>query len=99
LDSQIVTRVDKEGEGMNQSELARKLGVTRQAISKLARRGMPIDSIEAANKWRLVHAPPRKTFVAAVADKAETPFAAAQPHSKSLARYCPVNWCKARSSD
>jgi transcriptional regulator with XRE-family HTH domain len=59
---------------MNQSELARKLGLTRQAISKLARRGMPIDSIEAANKWRLIHAPPRKTFVAAVADKAATPF-------------------------
>ena len=59
---------------MNQSELARKLGVTRQAISKLARRGMPLTSVEEANKWRLVHAPPRKTFVAAVADKAATPF-------------------------
>ena len=59
---------------MNQSELAHKLGLTRQAISKLVRRGMPLHSIEAANKWRLVHAPPRKTFVAAVADKAATPF-------------------------
>jgi transcriptional regulator with XRE-family HTH domain len=59
---------------MNQSELARKLGLTRQAISKLARRGMPLDSIEEANKWRLVHAPPRKTHVAAVADKAATPL-------------------------
>jgi transcriptional regulator with XRE-family HTH domain len=60
---------------MNQSELARKLGLTRQAISKLARRGMPLTSIEEANKWRLVHAPPRKSHVVAEADKAATPFA------------------------
>jgi hypothetical protein len=59
---------------MNQTELANKLGLTRQAISKLARRGMPLASVEEANKWRLVHAPPRKTHVAAVADKASTPF-------------------------
>ncbi len=59
---------------MNHAELAKKLNVTRQAISKLARRGMPLTSVEEANKWRLVHAPPRKTHVAAVADKAATPF-------------------------
>jgi len=56
------------------SELASKLRLTRQAVSKLARRGMPLDSVEAAQQWRAVHAPPRKSFAVAKADKADTPF-------------------------
>jgi hypothetical protein len=59
---------------MTRGELANKLGLTRQAISKLAARGMPLTSIVEANKWRLVHAPPRKTYVAAEGSKAATPF-------------------------
>jgi hypothetical protein len=56
------------------SELASKLNLTRQAVSKLARRGMPLASVEAAQQWRAVHAPPRKSFAVAKADKADTPF-------------------------
>ena len=33
---------------MTSSELASKLNLTRQAVSKLARRGMPLESAEAA---------------------------------------------------
>ena len=59
---------------MTSAELGSKLGLTRQAISKLARRGMPLDSVEAAQQWRAVHAPPRKSYAVAKADKADTPF-------------------------
>lgn len=59
---------------MTSSELASKLTLTRQAVSKLARRGMPLDSVEAAQQWRAVHAPPRKSYAVAKADKADTPF-------------------------
>lgn len=59
---------------MTAAELASKLSLTRQAVSKLARRGMPLDSVEAAQQWRAVHAPPRKSYVVAKADKAATPF-------------------------
>jgi hypothetical protein len=59
---------------MTSAELGSKLGLTRQAISKLARRGMPLASVEAAQQWRAVNAPPRKSYVVAKADKAATPF-------------------------
>lgn len=59
---------------MTSSELASKLRLTRQAVSKLARRGMPLDSVEAAQQWRAVHAPPRKSYAVAKGDKADTPF-------------------------
>jgi len=59
---------------MTAAELASKLSLTRQAVSKLARRGMPLDSVEAAQQWRAVHAPPRKSYAVAKADKAATPF-------------------------
>lgn len=72
---------------MTGSELARKLGVTRQAISKLVRRGMPLDSVEAAQKWRAVHAPPRKSIAVAEADKGKTPFEDAMTRAER-ARAC-----------
>jgi len=60
---------------MTASELARKLNVTRQAVSKLTRRGMPLDSLEAAQKWRAVHAPPRqKNFTIPATENAPSPF-------------------------
>jgi transcriptional regulator with XRE-family HTH domain len=60
---------------MTASELARQLGVTRQNVSKLRKKGMPIDSLEAAQKWRAVHAPPRgKSFVLPATETAPSPF-------------------------
>lgn len=37
---------------MRQSELARALGLSKQAVSKLKGQGMPVDSVEAARAWR-----------------------------------------------
>lgn len=37
---------------MNQSALAEALGMTRQAVSKLKRQGMPVHSVKAAQAWR-----------------------------------------------
>jgi len=60
---------------MTASELAKELGLTRQAVSKLSRRGMPLDSLEAAQKWRAVHAPPRqKNFALPATEAAPSPF-------------------------
>lgn len=37
---------------ISQSELGRRLGLSKQAISKLKHQGMPVDSVEAAQAWR-----------------------------------------------
>lgn len=37
---------------MNQTALAEALGITRQAVSKLKRQGMPVTSLRAAQAWR-----------------------------------------------
>ena len=37
---------------MTQSDLARALGLSKQAISKLKGQGMPVDSVAAAQAWR-----------------------------------------------
>ena len=36
----------------SQTEIAEALGLTRQRISILVKKGMPIDSVEAATAWR-----------------------------------------------
>jgi len=36
----------------SQTEIAEALGLTRQRVSILVRKGMPIDSVEAASQWR-----------------------------------------------
>ena len=60
---------------MTASELANQLGLTRQAVSKLNRRGMPLDSLDAAQKWRAVHAPPRqKNFALPATETSPSPF-------------------------
>lgn len=46
---------------MNKSELARNLGISRQAIYKLMKRGMPVDDLEAAQVWRDHHLNQRRT--------------------------------------
>lgn len=40
---------------MTQAELAIALGISQAAVSKLARRGMPTDSVERATRWRRRH--------------------------------------------
>lgn len=37
------------------AQLGQALGVTKQAISKLAKQGMPVTSVEAARAWRVQH--------------------------------------------
>ncbi|SFE41359.1 hypothetical protein [Nitrosomonas sp. Nm166] len=46
---------------MNKTELARALGVSRQAIYRLIEKGMPIDSVESAKQWRKRNLNPYKT--------------------------------------
>lgn len=40
---------------MTQKELAALLGITQAAVSKLARKGMPTDTVERATRWRRRH--------------------------------------------
>lgn len=37
---------------MNKTELARDLGISRQMVYKLMKKGMPADNLEAARAWR-----------------------------------------------
>jgi hypothetical protein len=41
-----------------QSEIARELGITKAALSKLKRAGMPVHSADAARAWRLANLHP-----------------------------------------
>lgn len=43
---------------MKQKELAALLGISGAAVSKLAKRGMPTDSLERAKRWRKRHLEP-----------------------------------------
>lgn len=63
-----------------QSELAEALGVSPAVVSRDARRGMPIDSVEAAGDWRARHLRPRVKAGQAAADPAPAP--AATPSSR-----------------
>ena len=45
---------------MKQSDLARALGVSLVMLWKLKRRGMPIDDLEAAIRWRAEHLVPTR---------------------------------------
>jgi len=37
---------------MSQSQLAKALGISQPAVAQLAKKGMPTDSVEAAQQWR-----------------------------------------------
>jgi hypothetical protein len=50
--------VNGEGAPVKQSELAKALGLSPQAIVKLKRQGMPTDTVEAAQAWRRDHVRP-----------------------------------------
>jgi len=43
---------------MNQTQLAEALGMSRQQLYRLKRRGMPVDSVESALSWRSKHLDP-----------------------------------------
>lgn len=40
-------------------QIGKQLGIHKSVVSKLAKRGMPLDNIDAANDWRKKNAPPR----------------------------------------
>lgn len=40
---------------LSQSQLAKALGVSQQAVAKAVKRGMPLDSVEAAMEWRRIN--------------------------------------------
>jgi hypothetical protein len=42
------------------AEIGRALGLSRQAVHTLNRRGMPVHSVEAAHAWRLAHLDPAR---------------------------------------
>ena len=44
---------------MGVTELSKQLGCTKGLVSMLVKRGMPTSSVDAANAWRAVNAPPR----------------------------------------
>ena len=46
---------------LTQTELARALGISQPMVSKLARLGMPLISIEAARLWRQAYLDPSLT--------------------------------------
>lgn len=46
---------------MNQSALARALGLSRQAVSQFKQQGMPVHSLEAAQAWRASRVNPARS--------------------------------------
>jgi len=44
----------------NQTHLAELLGIAKSAVSAQAKRGMPVDSLEAAQQWRTQHLDPAR---------------------------------------
>lgn len=53
----MVESVKKHGA---MSRIGRELGITGAAVAKLAARGMPLDSADAARRWRAANLNPRK---------------------------------------
>jgi hypothetical protein len=62
---------------MQQNELAKLLGISPAMVSRLAKRGMPTDTVERAERWRKRHLEPGRVkgsrFDAAQFNKATTP--------------------------
>jgi hypothetical protein len=46
---------------MNKTQLAQALGISASMVSRLAKRGMPTASVEAAQRWRRRHLEPGRT--------------------------------------
>ena len=66
---------------MKQYELAGLLGITPAMVSKLAKRGMPTDSVERATRWRKRHLEPGRVKGSKYGTEAspEAPAARARP--------------------
>jgi hypothetical protein len=60
---EVVRPFDRRPQGImaTQKQIAAKLGVTQQAVSKLAKAGMPVTSIASAQKWVRSRAEESKT--------------------------------------
>ena len=41
--------------GLSQGQIARALGISQPAVAKAVKRGMPLDSVEAAMEWRRIN--------------------------------------------
>jgi hypothetical protein len=58
---------------LTQSKLAKLWGVSRVSVHKMTQRGMPLDSIEAAESWRAKNSDPGKVKGGKASDKAHPP--------------------------
>lgn len=76
---------------MNQKELAQELGLSAPMVSKLAKRGMPTDDVDAARRWRKRHLEGtrmkgiRADTLAAAPQRAKPSTAAAAPAGPRVA--------------
>lgn len=65
---------------MKQYELAGLLGITPAMVSKLAKRGMPTDSVERASRWRKRHLEPGRVKGSKYGTEAKPEAPEARPH-------------------
>lgn len=73
---------------MMQKDLAHALGITPGMVSRLAKRGMPVDSLERAQRWRKRHLEPSRIKGARFDPKAP----AQQPSPPAPAAGAPDPW-------
>jgi hypothetical protein len=52
-------------QGLSQTQIAKALGISQPAVAKAHKRGMPLDSVEAAMAWRRMNQSARRGKVAA----------------------------------
>ena len=66
-------------QGLSQGQIAKALGISQPAVAKAVKRGMPLDSVEAAMEWRRMNQSARRVRVSqpaatqAAAEPAELP--------------------------
>ena len=66
-------------QGLSQGQVAKALGISQPAVAKAVKRGMPLDSVEAAMEWRRMNQSARRVRVSqpaatqAAAEPAELP--------------------------
>ena len=66
-------------QGLSQGQVAKALGISQPAVAKAVKRGMPLDSVEAAMEWRRMNQSARRGRVSqpaatqAAAEPAELP--------------------------
>jgi hypothetical protein len=66
---------------MTKAEMARALGVSKAAVTKLTARGMPLTSLQAASEWRTANCKPRRVEPPKRQDQPDEPDAPAPvPH-------------------